>query len=147
MNQAQALERVAADWIGQPRVWGSRDCVHLVMAMRAEIGKPIRIMGGASYTTEAGGLRVLKRKGYGSLQEAAAAYLGEELPTPLFARPGDVLAFPVEGAWGCGLGLCLPDHRILMPGGLTAEEGYFLPLGHVDPATGKSMCITGWRLV
>ena len=125
-------------------VYGRHDCVQMVAAMRAEMGAPVEI---PPYQTETGGLRALRRKGWQDLPAAAAAMLGPELETPLFAREGDVLLFPADGPWGGGLGLVLSHHRILVPAAPPGGEGQFVVLGHVDPDTGKSLCSRGWRLL
>ncbi|MFN8994153.1 MAG: DUF6950 family protein [Pseudomonadota bacterium] len=144
--QEIATDKIAQEWIGRPFKLGSDDCAHLVMAMRAEIGAPITFKGGAKYSTEAGAIRALRKLGYNDLDQACDDLLGTRLETPLFAHYGDVIMVPGEGTLAGGLGIMLNDGRVLIAAAPEGVEPYFQALGHVDPKTGKSLCIAAWRL-
>ena len=116
------------------------------MAMRAEIGAPITFKGGAKYSTEAGAIRALRKLGYNDLDQACDDLLGARLETPLFANYGDIVMVPGEGSLAGGLGIMLNDGRVLIAAAPEGEQPVFQPLGHVDPQTGKSLCLAAWRL-
>ena len=73
---------------------GRNDCAHLAAAMLdlAAIDHPVP--KATDYKTPQGARRALKRAGFNSVVEALDATLGDPLETPLFAKPGDILALP-----------------------------------------------------
>ena len=145
--QEIATDKIAQEWIGRSFKLGSHDCAHLVMAMREAIGSPISFSGGLKYTTEAGAVRALRKLGYKDLDQACDDLLGDRLETPLFANFGDVVMVPGEGSLAGGLGIMLNDGRVLIAAAPEGVQPVFQPLGHVDPQTGKSLCLAAWRLI
>ena len=144
--QEIATDKIATEWMGRSFRLGTHDCAHLVMAMREEIGAPITFKGGAKYSTEAGAIRALKKLGYNDIDHACDALLGTRLETPMFAHYGDVVMVPGEGSLAGGLGVMLNDGRVLIAAAPEGVEPFFQALGHVDPKTGKSLCLAAWRL-
>ena len=144
--QEIATDKIATEWMGRDFALGSQDCAHLVMALRAEMGAPITFKG-TKYSTEKGALRALKKLGYSDLDGACDALLGARLETPLFANYGDIVMVPGEGALAGGLGIMLNDGRVLIAAAPEGVTPFFQSLGHVDPVTGKSLCLAAWRLI
>lgn len=92
LARAQACEKTIAAYAEQPYELGRRDCARMVAQHAKHMGHQITVSAYGSYTTPAGALRALRRRGYPSL-EALLDRLWERIP-PALVLPGDVLALP-----------------------------------------------------
>jgi hypothetical protein len=77
----------------QPFVWGTRDSPTFAFETRTLLtgGVDLASLWRGKYTTHLGGLRVMRRLGWPSLEAMGRALLGSPLDTPLLARRGDIV--------------------------------------------------------
>lgn len=98
---------------GKPYEPGKRDCVRLAAHLLHHSGVKAPMMKGVRYSSEAAGLRILKRKGFANLIEAVDS-LGLVRIAPARARTGDLVAMPVEEGdpFGCALTVAVGNGRV-----------------------------------
>ncbi len=95
-----ALMAVIADHAARPYEAGRSDCFTMAMdGVGAVTG--VRPYADVRYTTDAGGVRIMRRRGFADLREALAAVLPER--DKAFVIRGDVAVIP--GTAGPTLGL------------------------------------------
>lgn len=118
-----------------PFAWGEFDCGpafagRLVEALTgADLAAPYR----GRYKTAAGALRVIRNEGFADLAELVDALLpAHEHPSRM--RLGDIVAVPVESAFGVALGICNGGGTIFV----LREDG----IGVLDQAD----AIRAWRV-
>jgi len=103
----------------RPFEWGVHDCAtwaHDVRRLLTDADDLASAWRGR-YTTARGAARVMRRLGWKDLEEAARAFLGEPLETPLLAQRGDIVS---TGGEAPALGVCLgAQAAFLSPEGLT----------------------------
>lgn len=102
----------------QPR--SNRDCIKLAIHSAHKMGRRISLTKGLRYSSEAGGLRVMRKLGFTSLIEAVDATELVRIP-PAAARPGDIIALKTddENAFGCALAVRADNGRVIgFSGGL-----------------------------
>lgn len=84
---------------------GKRDCLKLLLKAIRSMGGSTAVAKGARYTTEAGALRELKKRGFSDLPAAIDAG-GLVRIAPAAALPGDVLGLrTAESAFGIAVAI------------------------------------------
>lgn len=101
-RRRDAVEACRARFQDKPYQPGVRDCVKLASHALHKMGHRVGLTKGIKYQSEAGGLKVLRRLGFETLQDAMDA-TGRPRIAPAAAALGDILAFPS----GDALGVCL----------------------------------------
>ena len=99
---ALAVETARAE----PFVWGRHDCPSFAFETRAALtgGEDVAELWRGRYSTALGGQRVLRRLGWGSLEEMGRALLGVPLEHCLAAQRGDLVLARDPEAFGVVLG-------------------------------------------
>jgi hypothetical protein len=109
MPRIENWERRLAEAIdaarGRPFVWGIHDCPTFAFQTRMILtgGEDVAALWRGRYTTALGGQRVMRRLGWGSLEDMGRALLGEPRPAVLLAQRGDI----VLADTGLGFGVCV----------------------------------------
>lgn len=101
---------------GKPYALGQRDCIKLTGHALHKLGKRVSLTKGLRYSSEAGGVKAMRKLGFGSLLEAVDAALGAEARiAPAMALPGDIVALPTEGdsPFGCALTVAVGNGRVV----------------------------------
>lgn len=77
----------------RPFVWSLHDCPTFAFETRALLtaGEDVAALWRGRYSTHLGGLRVMRRLGWASLEEMGHAILGVPRDTPLLAQRGDIV--------------------------------------------------------
>ncbi len=112
---AEAIDTARA----RPFAWGVHDCPTFAFQTRMILtgGEDVAALWRGRYTTALGGQRVMRRLGWGSLEEMARALLGAPRAAVLLAQRGDI----VLADTGLGFGICTGAAAIGMaPQGLVA---------------------------
>lgn len=125
----------------QPLVWGRFDCGRMAAHIARGLGHKVRLSAFGQYSSEEGAKRALERAGFGfaGLAKAVDSYGWERVP-PAAARPGDLIAFPIEGDW-VALAMAVGGGRVL---GLHEGSGCFRV---VQPTfTAGQSAAWAWRL-
>lgn len=123
MMRVDHWERLLAATIdtarARPFVWGLHDCPTFAFETRMILtaGEDVAALWRGRYTTALGGQRVMRRLGWGSLEEMGRALLGAPRTTVLLAQRGDV----VLADSGLGFGICTGASAVGMaPEGLVS---------------------------
>jgi len=89
----------------KPFAWGLHDCVTFAFETRMTLtgGADMAALWRGRYSTALGGARVMRRLGWGSLEDMGLALLGAPRETPLLAQRGDI----VLADTGLGFGICV----------------------------------------
>jgi hypothetical protein len=100
---AEAVETARA----KPFLWGVHDCPTFAFETRMILtgGEDIAALWRGRYTTHLGGLRVMRRLGWASLEDMGRALLGEPRATPLLAQRGDIVLTDTGLGFGVVMGL------------------------------------------
>ncbi len=90
----------------KPFVWGVHDCPTFAFETRMILtaGEDIAALWRGRYTTHLGGLRVMRRLGWASLEDMGRALLGEPRATPLLAQRGDIVLTDTGLGFGVVIG-------------------------------------------
>lgn len=96
----------------KPYAPGKRDCVRLAAHLLHHVGHGVPLLKGHRWTSETGGLRVMRRLGFACLVDAVDA-TGLERIAPARAVTGDLVALPAEGPFGCALTVAVGNGRLL----------------------------------
>ena len=122
MNRVEHWERLLASVIDtareRPFIWGLHDCPTFAFETRMILtgGEDIAGLWRGRYTTHLGGLRVMRRLGWASVEDMGRALLGEPRATPLLAQRGDIVLTDT----GLGFGVVIGATAVgLAPVGLT----------------------------
>lgn len=122
MPRVEHWERLLASVIDTARerhfIWGLHDCPTFAFETRMILtgGEDIAALWRGRYTTHLGGLRVMRRLGWASLEDMGWALLGEPRATPLLAQRGDIVLTDT----GLGFGVVIGATAVgLAPEGLT----------------------------
>lgn len=107
----QAVEACRARFEGKAYEPGSRDCAKLAAHALHKQGRKVGLLKGVRYHSEVGALKVLRQLGFETLMDAVDAVGLERIP-PASARPGDLVAVPGEGAFGCALMVAADNGRV-----------------------------------
>lgn len=120
--------------------WGEADCARLAAHHLQSLGVTTRLDEAASYTTEIGAKRALKRLGATSMEDLADAMGFERIP-PASAIVGDLVGFPGgrEGAEWTALGVHVGGDRIM---GFADPDGS----GARCEFGGAHVCTVAWRV-
>lgn len=114
-RRRDTVETCRARIVGKTYEPGSRDCKNLGQIALRAMGHVVRLAKGVRYSTEAGGLKALKRLGFGNLLDAMDA-TGCPRIAPAAALPADILALQVEGsasAFGCALAVYVGNGKAI----------------------------------
>lgn len=101
---------------GKPYEPGKRDCIKLGSHVMHKLGRRTGLTKGLQYSSEAGGVRVMRKLGFANLLEAVDAALGADARiAPAMALPGDIIAMPTEGdsPFGCALAVAVGNGRVI----------------------------------
>lgn len=128
IRRQQAVEACRARFDGKAYEPGSRDCAKLAAHALHKQGRRVGLLKGVRYHSELGALKVLRKLGFSSLMDAVDA-LGLERIPPAAARPGDLIAVPGEGAFGCALMVQADNGRVF--GFSNGVAGFWQPLQFV----------------
>jgi len=140
------IDRVAATqttidtYHERPFVWGSGDCAHLAADHLAALQIETRLSEAASYSTEIGAKRALRKLGAASMEDLADA-LGFDRIAPASAIVGDLVGFPGgrEGAEWTAIGVHVGGERIM---GFADPDGS----GARCEFGPVSVCTVAWRV-
>lgn len=116
-RRAAAVKACIVRFVGKsydPR--SNRDCIKLASHAAHKQGRRVSLTKGLKYSSEAGGLRVMRKLGFKTLVEAVDAALGEDSRiAPAMALPGDIIALKTYGedAFGCALGVRADNGRVI----------------------------------
>lgn len=121
MPRVDHWERLLAAAIDTARVrpfaWGLHDCPTFAFETRMALtgGEDVASLWRGKYTTHLGGLRVMCRLGWSSLEAMGHALLGVPRDTPLLAQRGDIVLTDT----GLGFGVVIGATAVgLAPDGL-----------------------------
>lgn len=92
----------------------NRDCIKLAAHAMRKAGKSTGLLKGQRYTTEAGGVKVMRKLGFDSLMEAIDA-AGLPRIAPAAALAGDIVALKTEAdsPFGCALTVAAGNGRVI----------------------------------
>lgn len=91
--------------VGKPYTPGTRDCLRLLLKAVRSMGGSTTLAKGAKYTTEAGALRELKKRGFNDLPSALDA-AGLVRIAPAAALPADILGLrTAESSFGIAVAI------------------------------------------
>lgn len=91
----------------------NRDCIKLAGHSMHKMGRRTGLTKGLRYSSEAGGLRVMRKLGFKTLIEAVDA-AGLERIAPAMALPGDIIALQTgDSAFGCSLAVAVGNGRVV----------------------------------
>lgn len=113
----------------------NRDCIKLTLHAMRKMGRSTGILKGKRYTTEAGGVKVMRSLGFKNLIEALDGAGLERIP-PAAALPGDIIALETEAdsPFGCALTVAVGNGRVI---GFSGGVGQVMqPLAY----------LTAWRV-
>ena len=105
VDQWERLLAAAIDTArAKPFVWGVHDCPTFAFEVRMILtgGEDDASLWRGRYTTALGGVRVMRRLGWASLEDMGSALLGVPRPSVLLAQRGDI----VLADTGLGFGIC-----------------------------------------
>ena len=106
-----------------PYTLGENDCwIFVTGAVTAmtdvDVSKPHR----GNYKTVRGALGIIRRAGASNMADFAATYF-KELPSPLYAQIGDIMAIPTDDAFGFALGVLTGERiQILTENGIDSHD-------------------------
>lgn len=104
---------------GRPYKPGNRDCLKLLLKAVRAMGGSTVVAKGAKYTTEAGALRELKKRGFDDLPSAIDA-AGLVRIAPAAALPADILGLRTEeSAFGIAVAIYAGNGKAI-----TFTEGF-----------------------
>lgn len=118
----------------------NRDCIKLAGHSAHKLGRRVSLTKGLRYSTEAGGLRAMRKLGFKSLIEAVdEAFPGRQIP-PAMARPGDIIALKTEdaNAFGCALAVAFDNGRVI---------GFVNGVGAVCRVDDPTAYLAAWKLI
>lgn len=120
----------------EPR--SNRDCIKLAAHAAHKMGRRISLTKGLRYSSEAGGLRVMRKLGFKTLLEAVDATGLKRIPAAA-ALPGDIIALKTEdeNAFGCALTVAFGNGRVI---------GFVNGYGHVMRVDTDDAYLAAWRL-
>ena len=110
MKRLEHWERLLAEAIdtarSKPFAWGLHDCPTFAFETRMALtgGEDVAALWRGKYTTHLGGLRVMRRLGWPSLEAMGHALLGVPRDTPLLAQRGDIVLTDTGLGFGVVIG-------------------------------------------
>lgn len=110
MKRLEHWERLLTEAIdtarSKPFAWGLHDCPTFAFETRTALtgGEDVAALWRGKYTTHLGGLRVMRRLGWPSLEAMGHALLGVPWGTPLLAQRGDIVLTDTELGFGVVIG-------------------------------------------
>lgn len=112
-NKARAAQACIDRFAGKARREGSNDCARLTCHALHHAGVAVPFLKGQKWTSEASGLRLLRKLGFADLIAAVDA-VGLERIAPARAVAGDIVALPCEDPrWGCALTVAVGNGRVI----------------------------------
>lgn len=118
----------------------NRDCIKLAGHSAHKLGKRVSLTKGIRYSSEASGLRVMRKLGFKSLIEAVdAAFPGRQIPAAM-ARPGDIIALKTDdaNAFGCALTVAFDNGRVI---------GFVNGVGAICRVDDPTAYLAAWRVI
>lgn len=117
----------------------NRDCLRLAGHATHKMGRKVSLTKGLRYSSEAGGLRMMRKLGFASLLDAVDA-AGFQRIAPAMTRPGDLIALKTEtdNAFGCALTVAFDNGRVI---------GFLDGVGAVCRVDDPDAYIAAWRIV
>lgn len=112
IRRQQAVEACVQRFVGKPYEPGVRDCVKLASHVMHKMGRRVGLTKSVRYTSERGALKALKALGFKDLMEAVDA-TGMARIAPAMALPGDIVALPADGLFGCALAVTAGNSLVL----------------------------------
>lgn len=128
IRRQQAVEACRVRFEGKAYEPGSRDCAKLAAHAMHKQGRKVGLLKSVRYSSERGALKALRSMGFETLMDAVDA-LGLERIPPASAWPGDLVAVPGEGAFGCALMVRADNGRVF--GFAEGVAGFWQPLEYV----------------
>lgn len=110
IRRQRAAQACVDAYAGKPLDWGKSECLKLFRFALHQQG--VKCGKAPTYTTEMGAVRAMKKAGFDTLAEAVDAQ-GLVRIAPAAALPGDIIALPAEGAFGCALTVFVGNGRVL----------------------------------
>lgn len=116
----------------------NRDCIKLAVHAAHKMGRRISLTKGLRYSSEAGGLRVMRKLGFKTLLEAVDATGLKRIPAAA-ALPGDIIALKTDdaNAFGCALTVAFGNGRVI---------GFVNGYGHILRVDADDAYLAAWRL-
>lgn len=139
-RRAAAVAACRDRFVGKPYdPRANRDCIKLAGHSAHKLGQRVSLTKGLRYSSEAGGLRVMRKLGFKSLIEAVDAAFPDARIPPAMARPGDIIALKTEdeNAFGCALAVAFDNGRVI---------GFVNGYGAICRVDDPSAYLTAWRL-
>lgn len=117
----------------------NRDCIKLAGHSAHKLGRRVSLTKGLRYSTEAGGLKAMRKLGFKTLMDAVDSAGFERVP-PAAARPGDIIALKTEdgNAFGCALTVAFDNGRVI---------GFVDGVGAICRVDDPSAYIAAWRVM
>lgn len=139
-RRARAVKACIDRFVGktyEPR--SNRDCIKLAIHSAHKMGRRISLTKGLRYSSEAGGLRVMRKLGFRSLIDAVDATELVSIP-PAATRPGDIIALKTdeENAFGCALAVRADNGRVI---------GFSSGVGGVFRVDDPSAYLAAWSML
>ncbi len=121
ISRGKAAQACVDRFAGKPYEPGKRDCAIMAAHLLHQYGIKVPYLKAATYKTEAGAVRAMRRAGFSNIIEAVDS-LGLERIAPARAIVGDLIGLPSEdGPWGCALSVAVGNGRTLTFVGGVAE--------------------------
>ncbi|WP_292223935.1 hypothetical protein [Brevundimonas sp.] len=139
-RRAAAVAACRDRFVGKPYdPKANRDCIKLAGHSAHKLGRRVSLTKGLRYTTEAGGLKAMRKLGFKTLMDAVEAGGFERIP-PAAARPGDIIALKTEdgNAFGCALTVAFDNGRVI---------GFVDGIGAICRVDDPSAYIAAWRVI
>jgi len=112
VTRVQAVEACIERFAGKPYEPGKRDCAIMAAHLLHQFGIKVSVLKGATYKSEAGALRAMRRAGFNNILEAVDS-LGLTRIAPARAMVGDLVGMPSACAFGCSLAVSIGNRRLL----------------------------------
>jgi hypothetical protein len=137
--RGQACDALVAEFVDRPFAWGRTDCVSILRKHLVNMGRPERIKGQTSWSTERGAMRALLASGHRKLADAVNSH-GFAPITPASCLAGDLLGLPADAPWDVSLSVYLGRGRCMM-----LARGRVL-VGSWDHTPGAFAEVVAWRI-
>lgn len=135
-RRRDAVEACIARFVGKPYDPGVRDCIKLGSHNLHKMGRGVSLLKGVRYSTEAGGLKALRRLGFADLLEAVDA-TGLVRIAPASALAADLVALRTDApGFGCGIAVYAGNGKVV-----TFDAGFGV-VGALNEAP-----LTAWRVI
>lgn len=110
-RRVEAAQAALDAYLNRELQWGEADCARLAAHTLRHLGVATPLAKFGRYTTAAGAMRALKRRGFADLAEVMDS-LGRVRIPPAAALPADIVALPAEDGF-VALTVALGNGRLL----------------------------------